>query len=328
MLSRGDTRLWVYERNSTRIFRNTPRNLASKRNYYTITRRDGTKDDKFEELLDKEVERPGIPVIRKLSSGSKQLKWEEIGFGATLIAMQELRVPFVREQLESMLVGIGEQVMNSALSIPGYLEHTIKKLPNLTHAQKNISADELRESVRSGKIKLGVNPEGSLWALGNMFPMLVNFYSAMKWTILISTDQDFVTSDCPVCRRYPETSQLGAGIANPDLEVYFPIAHDRLLLLRHDHAKIAKFAQLEKKGRMREAERLRDRTPEIAYQHVNKAVADEINGLIIERAYRWVYSPAEIDYVPKLFVGKSTNVRIRVDFIDGPDLIRIKHQLG
>ena len=68
------------------------------------------------------------------TSGSKQLKWEQIGFGATLLAMQELRVPFVREQLESMLVGLGEQFMQFAFSVPGYLERTIKELPSLCPA--------------------------------------------------------------------------------------------------------------------------------------------------------------------------------------------------
>ncbi len=47
-----------------------------------------------------------MPVLRKLSSGTKQLKWEDIGFAASLIAMQELRVPFMREQLESTMIGV------------------------------------------------------------------------------------------------------------------------------------------------------------------------------------------------------------------------------
>lgn len=130
-----------------------------------------------------------------------------------------------------------------------------------------------------------------------------------------------------MCRRYPRTSQFGAGLDNPDLEVYFPIAHDRVLRLRHDHIKLAKFSELEEKGRNRDALRLRDRTPEIAYQSVDKTGADQINRLIIERAYRWIYAPSEIEYVPRLFVGDSKNIRISVDLIEGPSLIQVRNEL-
>ena len=308
------------------MFRNIPKNLAHRKGYYTIVRPDGSEDDKFENVLATNVEGPGIPVLRKLSSGTKQLKWEEIGLGASLIAMQELRVPYMREQLASVMIGIQEQVMNFSLSIPGYLERVLKELQERGENAGGVSADELRESVRSGKIKLQANPEASLKALGYMLPTLIEFYSTMKWTVLISENQSFLTSDAPVCRHYPESSGSGAGLMNRDLEVYFPISHNRVLLLTHDRAKMAKFDELQQKGQEREAKRLLARVPEIAYQNVSKERADEINTLIIQRAYRWVYAPTQIEYVERLFVGEPRNVRMDVDFIKGPNLIRLRSQ--
>jgi hypothetical protein len=38
----GETRLWVYQRNSNRVFRNIPANLASARAYYITINKEGT----------------------------------------------------------------------------------------------------------------------------------------------------------------------------------------------------------------------------------------------------------------------------------------------
>jgi len=147
------------------------------------------------------------------------------------------------------MIGIQEQVMNFSLSVPGYLERILNDLRKRSENAQGVSADDLRESVRSGKIKLQANPEASLKALGYMLPTLIEFYSVMKWTVLISENQSFLTSDTPVCRHYPESSDSGAGLMNRDLEVYFPISHNRALLLTHDRAKMAKFNELQQKGK-------------------------------------------------------------------------------
>ncbi len=303
MLSPGESRLWVYERDRTRVFRNIPKNLGYKRGYYTIVRADGTEDDKFEEMLATDVEGPGILVLRALSCGARQLNWQEIAFGASLIAMQELRVPLMREQMESAMIGFQEQLMNFSLSVPGYLERVLRELGTRGENAGGVSADQIRDSVRSGSIRLQANPEASLKALGYMLPVLIEFYSVMKWTVLISENQPLLTSDAPVCRRYPATAHLGAGLINRDLEVYFPISHNRALLLTHDRRKMAKLDDLERKGRKREAKRLLASVPEVAYQRVTKERADEINRLVIERAYRWVYAPTHLEHIGKALRG-------------------------
>jgi len=160
-----------------------------------------------------------------------------------------------------------------------------------------------------------------------MLPTLIEFYSQMKWTVLISPNQSFLTSDAPVCRNYPKSSHLGAGLLNPDVEVYFPISHDRVLQLTHDRARMERFEELQRKGREREATRLRERVPEIAYCNVSRERAIEINTLVIERAYRWVYAPTSIESVTELFVGDPKNVRMDVDFAKGPKLIRLRSLL-
>ena len=98
MLAPGESRLWVYERNSDRVFRNIPENLASERAYYTVVGKDGVGHDEFEKFLAAEIEGPGISVLRRLSTGTMQLSWVERLHATNLIAIQELRVPFMRDQ--------------------------------------------------------------------------------------------------------------------------------------------------------------------------------------------------------------------------------------
>jgi hypothetical protein len=55
--------------------------------------------------------------------------------------------------------------------------------------------------------------------------------------ILTSIQPMILTSDAPVCREYPETANLPAGVINPDLTIYFPISARRVLMFQHDQKK-------------------------------------------------------------------------------------------
>jgi len=125
--------------------------------------------------------------LRKLSGAQgKQISVQELAYAATLIAMQELRVPFARQQMENAMLGMQEQVMRFALSVPGYLERSIEKMrrdnPQLG---KDVTAEGLREAIFSGKIRLAAKPETSLWVVGAMLKPLAEAYGTMKWSELL-----------------------------------------------------------------------------------------------------------------------------------------------
>ena len=149
----------------------------------------------------------------------------------------------------------------------------------------------------------------------------------MKWTILFSDEGRFITSDCPVCRQYPITGENLVGLMNHDIKIYFPFTHNRLMMLEHDHLKIEKVNNLMKRGKNTEAERLKDSTHEITYRYANKTRVDELNKLIIERANRWIYAPSEATYIPRLFVGKSKNIRMEMIHHKELGLLQLKQTL-
>jgi hypothetical protein len=312
MLAPGETRLWVYERNSPRAFRNIPANLASMRAYYTIIHQNGKEDDRFEKLLANDIEGPGIAVIDKLLGGNKQLRLEEIVRGAILIAMQELRVPNMRHQFLTMVKAMGDSFYQSIMSRPGFMEASFAELQDAGKISTSVTAEELRNVYERNGIEIVPANSADLWALSLALKSLSEVYSIMRWTVLVSPRPIFITSDAPVCRSYPQTAGLPAGLANPDLTIYFPVSAHRVLLLQHDHRRHELSQRLIRSGRRREAERLWNRAPSIGYKSISVEDAENINKLIIERAMRWVYSPVEQPSVPALFRGQARNIRVEV----------------
>jgi hypothetical protein len=313
MLADGESRLWVYERNSDRVFRNIPKNLATKRAYYTIVGKDGADSDVFEKMLGEEIEGPGISALRRLSRDTRQLNWQERLHATALIAVQELRVPYMREQLSEMMKGLYTAFMHRTVSEPGRLEKYLKERQAAGKASAGVSAAEMRNAVMDGGIKLEMKPEASLRAMGHSLRALISTYAEMRWTVLIANDGEFVTSDCPVCRDYPETHSMPAGLVNPDLTLYFPFSRSRALRLSHDEKKMRIFRILMQQGREREATRLRGRTPEISYRPATVNETNSINTLIIKRAQRWVYSPSENPSIPAEFRGDCANLKMAIE---------------
>jgi hypothetical protein len=326
MPAKGETRLWVYQRDSNRVFRNIPENLASIRAFYTVTSK-GVENDQFEKLLATEIERPGIPIIRKLSTDAEQLGWQELTAAATLVAMQELRVPFKRQQISIMMKSAGDSRLKSAMARPDFFEESLAQLKREGKIAASVSAEKMRQIFDRGEIDVVPTESGVLWALSLMLKPAIETFVAMKWTVLVAPSEMIVTSDTPVCRSYPKTGGSPAGLMNPDLLICFPISARRVLVLSHNVTKYARFQKLMAAGMKREAERLRDLAPSISYRHISSEQAWNINKLIIERATRWIYSPVERPEMPSLFRGKARNVRVEIEELDSVGTVRMTHRV-
>ena len=60
-----DSQLWVYERNTEKIFRLIPDEAAKRRNYYSIPQQDGGFNDAVDTML-AALEGQAMPSLRKL----------------------------------------------------------------------------------------------------------------------------------------------------------------------------------------------------------------------------------------------------------------------
>ena len=145
MLSPGETRLWVYERNSTRVFRNIPANLASMRAYYTIIHQNGEEDDRFEKLPASDIEGPGVAVIRKLSEETNSLDWRRWS-GWSVLSSAGTQVLNRRHQLLTMMKAVGDSFYRSMMSRPGVMEASLEMLQSIGRTSTSITAEVLSDS--------------------------------------------------------------------------------------------------------------------------------------------------------------------------------------
>jgi hypothetical protein len=234
-LPAGERRLWIYSRGKQIAFRAAPENIAKIHNYYSSKRPDGTFDDRVEHMLQTHVEDPGLAVIRMLIAGNMNLSANDRARLAILLAIQEYRVPWMRQQMEDFTTGMMERFTRSMLEAPGIAEATLVKLAISDAAGAHAVAETLRAAFRDGNVKVAATPAASLNAMGYALEALFAFYFNMGWEILEDSSGSFVTSDCPVHRYYvPVRPEIPySGLLDPRVQVRFPLSSTKMLVLRH-----------------------------------------------------------------------------------------------
>lgn len=105
-----EKQLFCYGRNRG-FFQKSPNELASQRNFYAIKTEDGRWDDSLEHLIERTVEGPGLPVVKKLSEGKTRLNWEERQALSLLVAFQEMRTPAARQQVRSATKALTDRIL-------------------------------------------------------------------------------------------------------------------------------------------------------------------------------------------------------------------------
>jgi hypothetical protein len=315
----GESHLYVYMRNKPKYFRAAPEKLARIHNYYSIRQKDGTLDDRLETLLEENIERPGLAVLRRLNAGHYGISADARARLAHLMAIQEYRVPWMRENMEESYGAMLEKTFSVWLRAPGLIEQQIEELTEKGEIQKGICAEELRKNFFSGAIKVVANPSSSLRTMWDMSDVLTECYFRMKWTVLESTSERFITSDCPVHRYYlPVNPKVPfSGFADPRVHVRFPLSSRKFLVLGHDFRKIELHKKLLKRGLYRKAELLKNRASEIKQVCVGDADVQAINAHTVSMAAKLIFSPREIPDLAVAFRGECLNMRQVVTELPG-----------
>lgn len=88
-----DSQLYVYERNTERMFRLVADEAAKRRNYYSAPLPQGGFDDSVDTMLTA-LEGQAMPSLQKILAGDYSLSTFERALLAFLIAFQEFRTPW------------------------------------------------------------------------------------------------------------------------------------------------------------------------------------------------------------------------------------------
>ena len=215
--------------------------------------------------------------------------------------------------------------MNKMIDRPGFLEQRLIEMKEEEGHESSVTADDLRDSIRIGKIGLAPNPGSSLWAMGAVAERTTEIYFGMRWTILESKTASLVTSGCPVHRFYSATApeRQYFGLADDRVQVRFPISRQRMLVADHDLKRIEIWNKLREDGLDRIAERRRAAASEIRHREVEAAEVEQLNAHTVGMASRIIMSSEEMPAIPALFQGECQNIRSEVDDLPG-GLIRMQ----
>ena len=288
--------LRIYTRNHPGSFRAQPDKVAKIRNYYSQVRPDGKLDDRFEDTLQKAVEDPGIAVIRKLNDGNYELSGDERDALALLLAIQEYRVPWMRDHMENLVHAMQQKFVDTMIDAPGVTESTLEEIQKDEDPEHHVTAESMRHAFRSGEIFLKKNHGSSLWAIGAVIETLNDAYFGMRWTIYEGSDVPFITSDCPVHKFYHRfmTHLPFRGIMYRRVEVRFPLSHSRMLVLTPDFPRHRAIQALIDEGKTAEAAARAEITEPIRSFAIGGASVSVINAHTVAMAAKTVIAQREM----------------------------------
>jgi len=306
--------LWRFERGATSPIPIPPRRAAAEIDYNTVTLPSGEKTDAFEKIVGAieaavtRVMRIAIDKDMRVVDATERMKL------SLYMAIAMLRVPAARQFWEKVHGDLEEQRMLVAARTPGVFERAVKQIETQSGRKSKATPQELREFFLKRRYVIKVNPVVSLQILLTQAPQLTPIFSHMRWTILTTNGERFLTSDNPVVYVDPtrQHSPWGVALLNECVELTFPISAQRCLLATHDPVFRE---QVIRAGLSRSPEARRTilaYEPEMSYKTVSDDIVREINRRTIFAASRWLFSSTNTDSLRE-FVGQHFPANIQTD---------------
>lgn len=273
-------------------FRKSPDELGKRRKYYSIRNDDGSWDDTQEELIERTIEKPGLPVIKKLSSGNTRLTWEERRALSLYIAFQEYRTPAAREHSRAMSRLLNDRILHDVLTADpsqtsvGLVgrdgQSTQVSLEEIVQAH-NVLCDDHARQIHTSQVESAF--------------LVQPMYEQMKWTVFYATGEaQFITTDTPVIRVFYGTKSGGTGLNRTDVEVRFPVSASAFMTITHDVPR----AHALMKATDRKRSKVLDKLPEVRMRHLTDAKVRFFNRGQVRHAHYWVFSGSECPWIQDL----------------------------
>jgi hypothetical protein len=309
--------LVCYARNGKTFPRGT-RDIAKERNFYAFKNEDGEWDDSLEETIERTIETPGLPILKKLAKGDTRLNWGERTTLALLVAMQEMRTPASRQKALDASRAMSEKILREVRAA-NPTQKTIDligkdgKSHTVTLEEIEESQADLERETSFARLKLTMGPAMELYL----------YYKQMKFTVYypLGTER-FITTDTPVIRVFPHNRTHGTGINRNDVEIRFPISSNAFLTITHD-LKLAE--QMIKATETKRAKQLK-RLPEVRVQNISDAEVLAFNRGHVRHARMWVFSSQESEWIPELLKERSAAPEV-VD-LSGRDLYHFQSKVN
>ncbi len=282
--------VWVLDVKDN-IFNTNPENILVESNFYTITLKNGEKSLLVEDTLANIESSYGAIFINKISK-NLILTAEERATVAIFIAALLLRTKSYREANRNMFQKlkstIEEWEENFKLN-PKSMDFLYSAIPS---DGESINKKDVEEYLKNYSEQHSVS-------IISQLPEVAQIIFNMKWSILESSNNIFVTCDNPVTLLRPESIKkygkkaIGSqpGLLYKDIELTIPLSKNKLLLagwiLENDsyltiddevvanlnHRTISSSSERVITKSKQEAEAIRDKYTETAYKSSKKKIS-------------------------------------------------------
>ncbi|MBU1422981.1 MAG: DUF4238 domain-containing protein [Bacteroidetes bacterium] len=230
-----DQHFFVYDREDNEYRKQTPKNTAVEKDFYTLTDDSGQKNTSIETIIAK-IESRAKPVIDKLDS-AETITFEERVVLSHFIALFIGRTP----EYDATFKSLQDQLMRKANKVQFHsIERTQAVLDNYkaTNPDKDtMSAEELFEFVQKDEYNIEFGRANTIDAMLEIAESLTKYFCQMNWVVYHSPRQtSFVTTDSPFiifppADRPKDTFFRGVGILTPGANKIIPLTQTTTLIM-------------------------------------------------------------------------------------------------
>lgn len=201
--------------------------VAFTRDFYSVVV-NGTRDVTVETWLQRHVEDPAAPALRRVLDGQWPPVDEDRHVIAAYAAFQLLRTPLIRAYMRQI-----DQATAPLLWSAEVLRRTTAQV-ELTDNEKFQVLAEARARTPAA-VTERTDPRGMLRTMIREADRQVPRLLDRGWSLLRSASPVLVTSDNPVAKFFPTGAPAGfTGVAPPDAELDLPLSPELLLVFERE----------------------------------------------------------------------------------------------
>jgi hypothetical protein len=316
--------LFVRRRGGKSRFRQVPENIATRKNFYSVLRDDGTFDDRVEHFLARRIERPGLAALWKLKEGEAVPSLHSRKAIALFLAVQYTRVPQIRENMHRLLKDVADEFTDEILN-EDFLPQRLQQTESIDRKTAQRTARHLKTLVNAGHIRPVVKEEASMKMLFMAVEESAYGFMDMDWLVLVGDKPCFFTSDVPIYVSPAMTTRKYVGIATEGTVVHVPLSARRFLLMgRRGGLRIhlAKLREVAPQYFVDELERL---PPVVKYGRATLELIETLNEATAISAGDLVCGPHESEHIAAALLKPRVKSDYHLQRIGGG--LKIDHRL-
>jgi Protein of unknown function (DUF4238) len=306
----GERALHVRRRRGNEWFRKKPENIATRKNFYSVLKADGTFDDTIEHLLARGIETPGLAALWQLKEGMVIPSWYTRESIATFLAVQYVRIPDIRDNMQRLLGVLAGTFTDEILDDEGWMVEHLQETDSMPSNRAQHAVRELKSAIKAGHIRPVVRQEASMKALFKTVEDTAFGFMNMNWLVLEASEPSFFTSDIPIYVSPNATGKDLIGIISEGRVMNMPLSSRRFLLMSRLGYRGSALKKLRQVMPTAFVEAMRDLPPVVKYMQATPDILRRLNEETVICSGEWVCGSEPSDVV----VEALQKPRVRTDF--------------